>query len=141
MDEDNIIDLSEAQQDAIFPSLFFLTTNLEEFIKKLFNSILETKTAMLFEKTNIELLEKKFQTVFKVILYNIQHPINLKGQLDLIISKHKDFGIMPENIEEFHKCFLKTLGIVLQNKAADNILALWDKILNQIFSYFQKKLF
>ena len=141
MAENGILNLSEKENSVLFPSLLFVNTNLDIFVKKFFDYLLRTEVVVLFEKTNMEELEKKFQSSFKIILYNFQHPINLNDHMKLLISKHLESGIMPEHIDKFYDCFMKTINDMLVESFNEHVIKIWQKLILQLLAYFRKKLY
>lgn len=141
MEQDNIIALSDREKNILFPTLLTLNTKLDQFSRLFFKNFLETYANELFKNTDMENLIKKFESSFKIVLYNFQSPINLQEHLNLVISNHLDYGIMPEHIEYFSDSFLKTLKQILGESATPDIMTIWNKLLNQILDYFKNKLY
>lgn len=95
MVQNEIMNLSEREKNMLFPSLLTLNTKLDEFSRLFYDNFKKTDAKILFQDTNMEDQVKKFEAAFKVFLYNLQYPINLQEHLDLVISTHLDYGIMP----------------------------------------------
>lgn len=141
MEKDNLIALSEREKNALFPTLLTLNTKLDQFSRLFFKNFLETDANVLFKNTDMDNLIKKFESAFKIVLYNLQSPINLQEHLNLVISNHLDYGIMPEHLEYFSDSFLKTLKEILGELANPEIMNIWSKLINQILNYFKNKLY
>ncbi len=141
MDSNEIIKLSENEKNIIFPSLLTLNTKLADFSKLFYDYFTKTGANKLFQDTNMEDQIKKFEAAFKIFLYNIQHPINLKEHLDLVVSNHLDYGIMPEHIDLFMESFKNAIDEFLGDSSNKDVLTLWHRLIDQLMAYFKVKLY
>lgn len=141
MEQNNIVKLSEREKNILFPSLLTLNTKLYEFSRLFYDYFTNTEAKALFQQTNIEDQIKKFEAAFKIFLYNIQHPMNLTEHLNLVISNHLDYGIMPEHIDLFTESFKKAIEEFLGDSSNKDVLNLWFKMIEQIMAYFKIKLY
>lgn len=140
MDQEPIIYLSEKEKTDLFPSLYFINANLHVFVENLFQNFLQTDAGELLKNTDLELLKKRFESSFKIILYNIQYPMNLQDHLDLLIMKHAEYRLLPEYFDNFIESFNEAIIITLPQTFEQNS-ATWAKLITQIVDYFKKKMF
>ena len=140
MSNEDIIKLTESEKKSLFPSLYYMTSHLHEFVNLFYDNLLKTDVGKLFRLDQIENQKKKFESTFKIILYNIQHPINLQDLLNVTISKHLDVGIRPDHIDIFNNTFLNSLINFFQNNFDEEIIKIWRKLLRNILNYFKQKI-
>ena len=140
MSNENILKISESEQKELFPSLYYMISHLHEFVEKFYENLLKTDAGKLFNQDRLENQKKKFEASFKIILYNIQHPMNLQDHLNTIVSKHLELGIRPDHIDNFTEAFMISINELFQNYFDLKILKIWEKLMSDLLAYFNKKI-
>lgn len=131
--------LSEEERLHLQSSINYVVGNLEVLAKRFYHYFLQTDAGILFKDTDMEKQYKMFAISMRIILDHINHPTEMKNQLDNLIISHKRYGVIAQHADFFVDCFLKALKEIFEGYQVDERQrAIWKNIISEVMQYFKE---
>lgn len=128
--------LTDTEKNLFLFSLPIVNKDLENFVNRFYSHFLQTPAKKLFQNSNMERQHKMFSTAINVILTQASDPSSTDAYLQNIVKTHAYYGNMSDYIEPFIDSFMEALRETLKEQSNVQILKTWNKVLNEIMSYF-----
>ncbi len=137
---ENLLNLPEHDKELFNSTLPIIIQNLDVFVLRFYYYFFQTDVVNLFKQTKLKNQYKMFYTSIETIITHLECPELVENQLDRLVAKHREYGVMVEHVDYFITSFIQALKEILTKPETKDAITVWYKIIVKIMTYFEKAL-
>ena len=135
-----LLKLTPYDKQEFYDSLARIEYRLEHLVHRFYYFFLQTEAGELFKNTDMETHYRMFHVALAFLISHIDNPTLLNKHLELIIEKHKTYGVKRSHISHFIDSFISALKEFF-DESNERTIVIWNSVIYEIMSFFNEKFF
>ena len=140
MSQSLLFSLSMQERIILMNSVKDLKKNIESLVENFYKYLLEDnkEIQILFKNTDMIKQRSMFNVSIGIIISNVENTEFVKEHLDILVKRHREYGVESFHVDDFLNAYLKAIKNVFENY--NQIVDVWTKIIKSTMVYFKNEM-